>query len=99
MRIGQGAVIAAGAVVTKSIPPYAIAAGVPARVLKYRFTPPVIDYLLTLDYSQLTEEMIEAHLDALYTDIDGISVNKVEKLFSWFPKKETEVSVKATHLD
>ena len=31
VKIGRGAVIAAGAVVTKSIPPYAVAAGVPAR--------------------------------------------------------------------
>lgn len=38
VTIGRGAVIAAGAVVTKSIPPYCIAGGIPARVLKMRFT-------------------------------------------------------------
>lgn len=37
VTIGDGAVIAAGAVVTQDIPPYAIAGGVPAKVLKYRF--------------------------------------------------------------
>lgn len=36
--IGRGAVIAAGAVVTKSCPPYAIIGGVPAKIIKYRFT-------------------------------------------------------------
>ncbi len=36
-RIGEGAVIAAGAVVNSDVPPYAIAAGVPARVLRYRW--------------------------------------------------------------
>lgn len=35
--IGRGAIIAAGSVVTKDVPPYAIAAGVPARVVRYRF--------------------------------------------------------------
>lgn len=35
--IGEGAVIAAGSVVTKDVPPYAIAAGVPARIIKMRF--------------------------------------------------------------
>lgn len=38
VTIGRGSVIAAGAVVTRSCPPYSIIGGVPARVLKYRFT-------------------------------------------------------------
>ena len=36
VTIGKGAVIAAGAVVTKDIPPYSVAAGVPAKVIKMR---------------------------------------------------------------
>lgn len=38
VTIGRGSIIAAGAVVTKSIPPYSIAGGVPAKVIKYRFS-------------------------------------------------------------
>lgn len=39
VRIGRGSAIAAGAVVTHDVPPYCIAAGVPARVIRVRFTP------------------------------------------------------------
>lgn len=38
VTIGRGAIVSAGAVVTKDVPQYAIAGGVPAKVLKYRFT-------------------------------------------------------------
>jgi len=39
LHIGRGAVIAAGSVVTRDVPPYAIVAGVPAKTIRMRFTP------------------------------------------------------------
>lgn len=38
VTIGRGSIIAAGAVVTKSCPPYSIIGGIPAKILKYRFS-------------------------------------------------------------
>ena len=46
VRIGDGAIIAMGAVVTKDVPPYAIVGGVPAKIIKYRFSPEICDKLL-----------------------------------------------------
>ncbi|WP_283771405.1 CatB-related O-acetyltransferase [Shewanella sp. 10B] len=50
VNIGHGAIIAAGAVVTKDIPPYAVVGGVPAKLIKYRFHPEVVDSLLGLKW-------------------------------------------------
>lgn len=81
-HIGQGAIVAAGAVVTKDVPPYAIVGGVPAKVIKYRFTPDIINELLKIDYSQLTEEMIESHVDEFYAELNDV------KQLDWLPQKD-----------
>lgn len=46
VTIGHGAIVAAGAVVTHNVPPYAIVGGIPARIIKYRFEKDVVERLL-----------------------------------------------------
>lgn len=80
VSIGQGSVIAAGAVVTSNIPPYAIVGGVPAKVIKYRFDERTISELLKLDFSKLEENNIKEHIDELYKTFISIEqVNWIQK--------------------
>ncbi len=79
VTIGQGAVVAAGSVVTKDVPPYSIVGGTPAKVIKYRFDKETINELLKIDYSKLTESDIKNHIEELYSDSIDISwMNKHE---------------------
>lgn len=50
VTIGDGAIVAAGSVVTKDVPPYAIVGGVPAKVIKYRFEESEIDFLINFQW-------------------------------------------------
>ena len=77
VHIGQGAVVAAGALVTKDIPPYAIVAGVPAKILKYRFEMDVIEQLKNLDYNKLDPREIEEKIELLEKQINSTNVNDI----------------------
>lgn len=68
ITIGDGAVIGSNAVVTKNIPPYAIAVGVPAKVIKYRFDKEIIDKLLELKWWNYPEEFVKT---LPFEDING----------------------------
>lgn len=50
VEIGDGAIIGARAVVNRDVPPYAIVAGTPAKLIRYRFPPDVIEELLRLEW-------------------------------------------------
>ena len=59
INIGDGAIIGAGAIVTKDVPPYAVVVGNPARILKYRFEQQQIDFLLNFKWWDKNPSWIE----------------------------------------
>ncbi|MQR99657.1 CatB-related O-acetyltransferase [Gluconobacter aidae] len=68
VTIGDGAVIAAQALVTKSVPPYAIVGGNPAKVIRYRFSETVIARLLALAWWKWPETLVEERSGRLMSD-------------------------------
>lgn len=72
VNIGDGAVIGAKAVVTKDVPPYAIVADVPAKVIKYRFDPIIIESLLEIRWWEFAPEQLK-----------GCKLDKIEEFIEF----------------
>lgn len=68
VTIGDGAIIAANSLVTKDIPPYAIAMGSPAKVVKYRFDEDTIEKLLEIKWWDFEDEEIIKIIPLLQSD-------------------------------
>ncbi|CAH1225188.1 2,3,4,5-tetrahydropyridine-2,6-dicarboxylate N-acetyltransferase [Paenibacillus auburnensis] len=61
VRIGDGAIVGAGSVVTKDVPPYSVVAGIPSKFIKLRFNQEKIDALMDLKWWEKDIEKIKEY--------------------------------------
>lgn len=66
--VNDGAVVAGNSVVTKSVPPYAVVAGNPARIVKYRFSEEMIQRFLDVQWWHFPDEFVHGTLGPLIAD-------------------------------
>jgi serine acetyltransferase len=82
VKIGNGAVVAAGSVVVKDVPDYAIVGGVPAKIIRYRFSEEMIAELLNLKWWEWPEEKLRKAQPY-------IAQKDVRKFIDWSAKSDS----------
>ena len=80
VKIGKGAVIGAGSVVSKHIPPYAIAVGNPCKVIKYRFSEAIMEKVNKIKFENINENLKEK----FYTKV---TENNIDELLEMINRK------------
>jgi acyl-[acyl carrier protein]--UDP-N-acetylglucosamine O-acyltransferase len=72
VKIGKGAIIGAGSIVTKDVLPYAIVGGNPAKLIRFRFNEEIIRVLKPIHFSDFPEQWIKENMDVIYKKIDSL---------------------------
>jgi carbonic anhydrase/acetyltransferase-like protein (isoleucine patch superfamily) len=83
ITIGDGAVIGASSVVTRAVEPYAIVAGIPARLVKERFSEEIRRFLLKLKWWEWKDDVLRQNREFFGCNLNALdSVSEIEKKLS-----------------
>lgn len=82
VKIGDGAVVGAGSIVTKDVPAYAIVAGIPAKIIRYRFDEETVEYMKKLEWWNLSEKDLKEHI--IFFQKEGIRLPYLSLLMTDF---------------
>ena len=89
VKIGDGAVIGASAVVTKDVPAYSIVVGNPSKVIKYRFDDSIINKLLNMNWWEWSSPFLRENLQFFKEENITINLlNELEEKYNLFIQKE-----------
>jgi acetyltransferase-like isoleucine patch superfamily enzyme len=69
VEIGDGAIVGAGSVVTRSVPPYAIAVGNPAKVMRYRYPEEIVELIKPIDWWSWSDAKLRDNKDLFELDL------------------------------
>lgn len=72
VTIGKGAIVAAGAIVTKDVPPYAIVGGNPAKLIRYKFSDDIIKAISDIRLADFTDKEIKDCMSLFYQPIHSL---------------------------
>lgn len=80
VTLEKGCIVAAGSVVTKTVPAFSIVGGNPAKVIKYRFSDEIISEIKNIDFNAIPWETLRSHQNLFYKDLDLEVLKKIKKL-------------------
>jgi virginiamycin A acetyltransferase len=80
VKIGNGAILGNGCIVTKDVEPYSIVTGIPARKIKKRFDDEIIQYLLEIKWWNWSESKIKKNKNFFYQNQNASTLKEIESM-------------------